>query len=64
MRDWDPAQRIAGWLSSRENADFLADKVVRVLIGALAFVDLTSVFGKLMRNAIYRRDSKNWIWAT
>lgn len=54
MRDWGPAQRIAGWLSSRENADFLADKVVRVLIGALAFVDDQRV-GKLMRNAIYRK---------
>ena len=38
MRDWGPARRIANWLSSRENADFLADKTVRVLIGALAFI--------------------------
>lgn len=33
------AQRIASWLSSKEKADFLADKTVRVLVGALEFVD-------------------------
>ncbi len=54
MRDWEPAQRIASWLSSKEKADFLADKTVRVLMGALEFVDDQRV-GKLLRNAIYRR---------
>ncbi|EEO27585.1 DUF445 domain-containing protein [Oxalobacter paraformigenes] len=54
MRDWEPAQRIAVWLSSREKADFLADKTVRVLMGALEFVDDGRV-GKLLRNAIYKR---------
>ncbi len=54
MRDWEPAQRMAVWLSSREKADFLADKTVRVLMGALEFVDDGRV-GKLLRNAIYKR---------
>lgn len=54
MRDWEPAQRIASWLSSKEKADFLADKTVRVLAGALEFVDDARV-GKLLRNSIYQR---------
>ena len=54
MRDWEPAQRMAIWLSSREKADFLADRTVRVLMGALEFVDDRRV-GKLLRNAIYKR---------
>ena len=35
MRDWEPARRMAALLSSREKADFLADKTIRVLTGAL-----------------------------
>ncbi|WAV88475.1 DUF445 domain-containing protein [Oxalobacter aliiformigenes] len=54
MRDWEPAQRMAAWLSSREKADFLADKTIRVLTGALEFVDDQRV-GKLLRNAIYKQ---------
>lgn len=54
MRDWEPAQRMASWLSSKEKADFLADKTVRVLAGALVFVDDARV-GKLLRNSIYQR---------
>ncbi len=54
MRDWEPAQRMATWLSSREKADFLADKTVRVLTGALEFVDDQRI-GKLLRNAIYKQ---------
>ena len=52
MRDWEPAQRIASWLSSKEKADFLADKTVRVLVGALEFV-VTFPCRQALRNSIW-----------
>ncbi|MFZ6747978.1 DUF445 domain-containing protein [Undibacterium sp. Ren11W] len=39
IRAFDPAQKIAGWLASGNNADLFADKMQGVLIKGLDFID-------------------------
>jgi uncharacterized membrane-anchored protein YjiN (DUF445 family) len=39
LRAFDPAHKLALWLSQRENADLLAGKLVDVFINALDFID-------------------------
>lgn len=54
---------VASWLSSKEKADFLADKTVRVLVGALEFVDdapCRQAFAAIR----FTSGWKNSIWAT
>jgi uncharacterized membrane-anchored protein YjiN (DUF445 family) len=51
IRAFDPAQKIAGWLSVHNNADVLADKVLAMVVSGLDFIDDVRVQNAL-RNAI------------
>ena len=51
IRTFDPAQKIASWLSVHNNADIFADKILAMLVNGLDFIDDTRVQTAL-RNAI------------
>lgn len=54
IRSFDPAQKIAGWLSAGNNADVLADKVLALVVNGLDFIDDARVQYAL-RNAVQQR---------
>lgn len=51
IRSFDPAQKIASWLSVRSNSEILTDKILEMLVNGLDFIDDERVQSAL-RNAI------------
>ena len=54
IRSFDPAQKIASWLSVGKNADVLADKVLAMLVKGLDFIDDVRV-QRALREAVQQR---------
>lgn len=54
IRSFDPAQKIAGWLSAGNNADLFAGKVLAMVVNGLDFIDDARVQGAL-REAVQQR---------
>ena len=54
IRSFDPAQKIAGWLSAGKNADLLADKMLPMLLNGLDFIDDARV-QRALREAVQQR---------
>lgn len=54
IRSFDPAQKIAGWLSTGKNADLLADKMLPMLLNGLDFIDDARV-QRALREAVQQR---------
>jgi uncharacterized membrane-anchored protein YjiN (DUF445 family) len=57
IRSFDPAQKIASWLSIRSNSEILTDKILAMLINGLDFIDDDRVQSAL-RNAIQTNAQK------
>jgi uncharacterized membrane-anchored protein YjiN (DUF445 family) len=53
IRSFDPAQKIASWLSIRSNSEILTDKILAMLVNGLDFIDDERVQTAL-RNAILK----------
>ena len=51
IRSFDPAQKIASWLSIRSNSEILTDKILAMLVNGLDFIDDERVQNAL-RNAV------------
>lgn len=51
IRSFDPAQKIASWLSIRSNSEILTDKILAMLVNGLDFIDDERVQTAL-RNAV------------
>ena len=57
IRTFDPAQKMASWLSVRSHSDIFADKILAMLANGLDFIDDTRVQAAL-RNAVQQNLQK------